>query len=663
MAEKKITYLNRNFEDYRRALLEYTQEHYPQIFADMDDASIGSWMIDLLASVSDNLSFYIDKAYNETNIDCAQEKSSVYSMARSAGLKIPGPTPSIAVEKFSCELPVKMDINNNSKPDYDYAPVIKAGTRLQGGGQTFEVMEDIDFSKQFGPNGESNHTIRPKRNANNEIVGYKVETTSLIASGESEIYSMYITKSDVRPFMEIVIPVKNILNVESIIFKVGGSFQTMPNNNEFYMNREFLPAADSPTQTDTYRFFEVDSLVEPYRWGDKMPEGCNLEGKPITEEYGYVNDDNPDEIIPTTVITKGEWKPLSQKFITEYTDKGYLRIIFGSGEEVGRDITTSAFIPNFTRFQISKIVKNDMLGKLPRPGMTMYVKYRVGGGTSSNLAPGTIRSISLLNLDSGGGYENLEREKVNSVKQSIRVTNITSSISGKDMPSVEEIKAMIKYNASAQERCVTLKDYENRVFKLPSRYGTCFRCRAVEENNKVMLYVLGVDGNGKLSTELPELLKENIQDYLSHYRMLNDFIEIKPGRIVNVSIECDFYADKNYNKGDVGRAVIDCIYDYMDINKHELGEDIFLGDLQKEIGKIDGVINLIDLRVYNETGADYSKVLTSQQSVDISTGQTEEADRMEIDLEASDYILNSEYDEMFEIKYKDKDIRLRIKTR
>ena len=35
----------------------------------------------------------------------------------------------------------------------------------------------------------------------------------------------------------------------------------------------------------------------------------------------------------------------------------------------------------------------------------------------------------------------------------------------------------------------------------------------------------------------------------------------------------------------------------------------------------------------------------------------------EIDLEANDYILNSEPDEMFEIKYPESDIRLRIKTR
>ena len=64
------------------------------------------------------------------------------------------------------------------------------------------------------------------------------------------------------------------------------------------------------------------------------------------------------------------------------------------------------------------------------------------------------------------------------------------------------------------------------------------------------------------------------------------------------------------------------------------------------------------MRVYNEYGTYYSGARTSQEIIDNETdGQAE------IDLEANDYILNSEPDEMFEIKYPESDIRLKIKTR
>lgn len=247
---------------------------------------------------------------------------------------------------------------------------------------------------------------------------------------------------------------------------------------------------------------------------------------------------------------------------------------------------------------------------------------------------------------------------LSAVKNSLKVTNTTPSVSGKDAPTVDEIRAMIKYNSGAQGRCVTLKDYESRILQMPPKYGSAFRLRAVEENNKVMIYLLGIDNEGKLTVNIPERLSTNIENYLSMYRTINDYVELKSGRIINISIEADIYIDKNYNKGDVGKSVISAITSYMDINKHQMGEDIFVGDLEKEISKIDGVVNLIDMRVYNEYGTNYSGARTSQEIIDNETdGQAE------IDLEANDYILNSEPDEMFEIKYPESDIRLKIKTR
>jgi hypothetical protein len=153
MSEKKISYLSRNFEDYRQSLLEYVKKYYPTIADKFDDASIGSFLIDLVAAVSDNLSYHIDKVYQETNIESAQEKSSVMNIARTNGLKVGGPKASIAEEKFSCYLPlVSADLNSSSTvgmPNWAFAPIIKRGTKLAGGSQYFEPLNDIDFSEEF----------------------------------------------------------------------------------------------------------------------------------------------------------------------------------------------------------------------------------------------------------------------------------------------------------------------------------------------------------------------------------------------------------------------------------------------------------------------------------------------------------------------------------
>jgi hypothetical protein len=113
--EKGISYLNRTFYDYRNSLMDYTKQYYPELEDEFNDASIGSWLLDVVSNIGDNLSYHIDRVYQETNIDSANEKSSVYALARNNGFKIPGPKASIAEVVFSCELPVNGSTNGSSE--------------------------------------------------------------------------------------------------------------------------------------------------------------------------------------------------------------------------------------------------------------------------------------------------------------------------------------------------------------------------------------------------------------------------------------------------------------------------------------------------------------------------------------------------------------------
>lgn len=678
MAENKISYLNRTFDDYREALKDFLKKNYPQITTDFDDASIGSWLIDLVAAVGDNLSYHIDRAYCETNIETAQKKSSIYSLARSNGFKVTGPKGSMTEVEFSCELPVTSDYSNPDSvvnvPNWYYAPIIKKGTKLSSNNGYFEVMDDVNFSEQFNNNGISDRDVIPVRNANGVINKYTVTKKATVVSGQSNIYKQVITASDIKPFMEIVIPSFDVMNVESIIFKNGANYNSDPTMDEFMQEREFVPAEESPTGVDTYRFFEVESLLDQYRWGDDIStnkDGNQDQGKPKTTTYGYY-DATADTVVPTASITRGTWKPMTQKFITEFTDKGYLKVIFGSGEQVGQNVNIGC-ATDFAQYQISRMVRNNFLGKLPSSGWTMYILYRVGGGAASNVAAGSITSISYLNADFGNCLRyGDDSALVSAIKNSISVKNTIPSVSGKDAPSVEEIRNMVRYNNASQNRCVTLKDYEFRVQMMPPRYGSPFRISVTEENNKVMMYLLGIDYLGKLSAVLPDVLVSNIINYLSHYRSINDYVEIKSGRIVNISFEVDLYVNRNYNSSDVVKNVINVIKSYMDINKHFLGEDIYVSDIEKEISKVDGVKNLIDLRIYNEYGDNYSNTIISQETSNITYDDSqsdvyqytpnETQTRTQIDLAASDYILNSDSDMMFEVKY-DEDIKVRVKVR
>lgn len=641
--EKSISYLTRDFKDYKSSIMGFTKEYYPQIANDFSDASVGSWMVDMLADVADNLSYHIDRVYQETNINSAQKKSSLYALARNNGIKIPGPKGAIVELKFTCELPVK----NSSGPDYQYAPVIKRGTKASSGVQVFETVDDIDFSKQFNTNGVSDRTIVPVRNSNGVIVKYEVSKYVLAIAGETKIYSKYISASDIVPFMEVIIPELGVMCVESILTK-DGSYNGNPQINEFF--KESVEDKWTQDGKETWRFYEVDFLAQQDRWGDVVSNG-----EPVTysETIGGVD---------CVLCTKGEWKPLRHKYITEYTDKGYMKVIFGSQNiSPVTNVNSLEESPNSTL--ISQLVNNNSMGVLPKAGHTMFILYRTGGGKSSNVAAGSITTLVQLNATIPNAQPGNQTASL--VRNTIRVTNTTPSVSGKDMPTENELRYLIKYAKAEQDRCITLKDYVSRVLLMPSRYGTPFRVSAAEENNKVVLYLLGINNNGKLSAVLPNMLSENIKNYLEEYRCLNDFVEIKSGKIINLSFEVDVYVDRNYETHAVVSNVIDCIRNYMDINNHMMGDDVFIGDIQKEISKIDGVINLIEIRVYNETGDNYSSTKTTQplKKYGECCNETPEDRENRIDLAASDGILYSDGDTMLEVKYPDKDIRVRVKLR
>jgi hypothetical protein len=226
----------------------------------------------------------------------------------------------------------------------------------------------------------------------------------------------------------------------------------------------------------------------------------------------------------------------------------------------------------------------------------------------------------------------------------------------------------MKYNTSSQNRAVTVKDYKVKLMQMPPKYGAPFRSSVVETNNKIEIDMLGLDGEGKLTSYLPSTLVDNIKEYMTNYKQINDYIEIRSGRIYNIGVAVDLFTDKNYNTANVVSSVIGKIKDYFNVNNHDMGEDIFVGDLEKEINTQDGVISIISLKVYTLHGNGYSEdicplpTIVEGSSCDTPTESMFEGQK-QLDLNATDKVLYSDYNSMYEIKNPDgDDIKIRVKT-
>lgn len=689
MAENKISYIARTYDDYKNEIKELTRKYYPDVFYSLNDASIGEWLIELISDVGDNLSYHTDRVFQETNIDSSNEKSSLLALARTNGLKIPGPKAAIVEVELSCEIPLNDSEEANadgrvSTPDENYCPYIRRGTQFSTGAVTFELNEDVDFKEQFNMDGYSNRQIIPNRDSNGNIQSYTYKKLAIAVAAQSKIYKMTVQSTDIEPFMSITLTDNDVIGVDSIIVRQGENINQTPTLAEFFVDEEsYYDYNDVPIQ----RYFEVENLIDQYRYGyevesydggypNKKDELVNYRHyyNPVWETVETKDVDGYDGGTSSTIIVRqavrGKWKRLKNKFVTEYTDNNRLKIIFGAGirNEYG-EIPSNA--KEFTQYMMSRMYANDYMGALPETGTTLYVLYKVGGGEMSNIAENTLTSITSLMYNIDGNCDDYQdANKKRAVKDSISVTNPSVSYGGKDAPSSDEIRNLIKYNNGAQNRCVTLNDYYSMLMKIPSKYGLPFRIGVIEENNKIAIYSLGLDSNGKLTSILSETVAENMKSYLSNYKMVNDFVEIKSGKIINIKFTVTVYVDKSYDKAEVVQRIINKIADYMDVRRHQMGEDIYLGDLQKEITKLDGVVQFVNMICTNLTGDGYSEDATTQETLseddpclDKSLTDDTNGTTNIIDLKSSDYILFSEANSMHEIKYKEKDIIVITKVR
>ena len=598
-----IKYGSRTFGEIRTDLISMVRQAYPEVLSDFTDSSVGAMLIDLNAGVANNLSVNTDRAFQETQLQYAQQRNSILNIAKNMGFNIPARRPSVTVVDFTVNVPVRGD-----RPDASYYPTLGAGSQVVGGGKVFETQDVIDWNSPVSNLGDPNRKIVPNTDSNGVIISYAVTKREVVINGYSNVYKRVISSTDVVQFFTLTLPDPDVLEIDSIILLEGTNYNADPTNAEF--------------NTTENRYYEVDYLAQQ---------------RVFVEDYA--NSAPTEEGIKAAI-----WIDVTKKFIKEFTSNGYCKITFGSG-----DANTDAFKEGFlkegvsNRYFLENFLNNTALGEKLKAGYTLFVKYRTGGGSNSNVGAGVLTNLGNFSLDVNGSRSDYNT----SVKRSLSTNNPIPAIGGNDGLSIEQIRQLIKYNFSGQQRAVTLTDYLLQVYKMPGKYGSPFRATAYKSNNKVVISMLDIGADGKLNNTSNTLLKNNITEYLSYYRMVNDYIEVKDGKIYNLAFDINVYAE-NVTDNQIANSIITIVREYLDVNNYEMNEDIFLGRLEKEILGANGVINIISITVYNKVGGNYSNNTVSQPILNTATGE----------IEIINNTIYSTQDSMFEIKYPERDIRV-----
>ena len=603
MAEKKISYTTRDFQGIRTELINFTRQYYPDLVQNFNDAGIFSVFLDLNAAVTDNLQFHIDRSIQETVLQYAQQRSSVFNIARTYGLKIPGQRPSVSLVDFSITVPAFGDKENLS-----YCGILRRGAQVLGAGQPFETVYDIDFSSAVNAEGSPNRLKIPNFDSNGKIINYTIIKREVVVNGVTKVFKKVVTPNDVRPFYELFLPEKNVLGITSVLIKEGTQYVTIPPTQEFL--------------GQSNRWYEVQALME-----DRV----------------FIED--PTKTSDSPGIKVGKYVTTTDKFITEYTPEGFFKMTFGGGNTSAED-QLREFARDGLSFDLSKYTNNLTLGSALKPNTTMFIQYRVGGGSNTNLGINVISQIGTVNFAVNGPSDNVNRSVINS----LRCNNVTAAIGGADNPSTEEVRQMVSFNFSAQNRAVTINDYESIIRTMPSQFGAPAKVTITEENNKIKIKLLSYDSDGKLTEITSNTLKQNIANYLSNYRMINDYISVESANVIDLSTNVDVVLDASQNQGTIVTQIIDIITQYFSPANRQMGENVYISEIRKRIQNLDGVISISDVQFFNKVGGQYSSSQTSQRYVDPATRQ--------IELIAD--TIFAEPTQMYQIRFPNKDINVRV---
>ena len=551
-----IDYTNRDFSSIKRDLTQIAERFYPDTFQDFSEASFGSMMLDAVAYVGDQLSFYLDYNVNESFLDTSYQLDNIIRHGRIMGFKNSGRPSAYGTVAIYVLVPAS---TTHLGPDPNYIPVIKRGTRFSStNGQSYVLIEDVDMAESTNP-----------------IVVARTNSDT----GNPEHYA-------IKSYGKVV---SGFFNTESIEI---GEFQRFRRVSLSQPNvSEIISVFDS----EGNEYFEVENLSQDTVF------------KSLTNK-NYKNDNVPSVMKPLLV---------NRKFVTIFDNNG-VSLQFGSGDELSSDIVAEpqnlsidvfgkTYVTD-TSFDPSRLISNKYYGIVPQ-NTTLTVFYRQTNPTNSNAAVGAINTVGTKIIEFED-VSTLAAGEVSFVRNSLEVANETPIVGNVTNPSPGEIKQRIYDTFPTQNRAVTQRDYENLVYRMPSSFGSIKRCSVQKDpdsqKRNLNVYILSESPEGKLINS-NDTIKENVKTWLNHYRMINDTIDILDPFIINFGIN---FIVKPEPLSDKFAVLNDCVEALANEFSTPLfvGESISMSKIFNILNNVSGVNDTVKVQIINKNTSNYSNV-------------------------------------------------------
>lgn len=200
--------------------------------------------------------------------------------------------------------------------------------------------------------------------------------------------------------------------------------------------------------------------------------------------------------------------------------------------------------------------------------------------------------------------------KRSDVVSSLEITNEEPIIGSAERMTNEELKQRALSNYAAQGRAVTRQDYESLIYNMPNKFGIIKRVSVVNDpsatNRRMAIYAVSEGTDGKLISP-NDRIKQNVKNWLSQYKSLNDVIDIYDAKIVNFGVDFKVSIDPQFSNENILSRCNTAIRDYFS-NQSYIGEPIYITRLYAILSKVEGVADVKRVNVYQKVGGSYSPV-------------------------------------------------------
>ena len=443
--KKDVTYLGKDFGQFRKNLIDFTKQYFPDTYRDFNESSPGMLFLELASYVGDVLAYYTDTNLKESFFQHAQEEGNVFDIARSLGYNVKASTPAYTnIDVFQL-LPASGS-GDNVAPDFRYALSIRTGMQIkqESGDATFRTLDSIDFgfSSSFDP---TEITIYETNDTTKAPVYYLAKKTVRAVSGT--VRTARFTFNTAIAYDKIVLPDTNIIDIISVEESDGDNWYQVPYLAQDTVFEEVPNLAENDPDLNVYRS-SAPYLLKMRKSTKRFV--TRLRQDRLTElQFGAgVSDNNDEEIIPNP----------------DNVGNG----LAGFRRSIDVDIDPSNFL--YTR----------AYGQAPA-NTSLTVTYTVGGGFSDNAESNTLTSISLVNYDDDPNAD-ISGGVLNFVKSSIAANNPEPARGAKSTDNIEDIKNNTLANFATQNRLVTREDYIVRTYSMPARFGSVAKAYIVPDD-------------------------------------------------------------------------------------------------------------------------------------------------------------------------------------